>query len=209
MALDISRNKNFVKRFSDSKAWVIECKSDGTLVNSTDVWEELPHMAAPKLEAKEETAELKDGSNATIYKSNVLDCYEFTTELLQADKKTLDLIKKARDKFYMLIYKVGTVGGALQYMFFAPGQISSTGGPDYSDFVKIPFTFTSLKNDGVIKIGTAIDATIGIFPADVLTDLATLDTPVSDNIKLQFKIEAEEQMAVIEQPRPQNNTSNG
>ena len=151
MALNIERNKEFVKRFSDAKAWIVECQADGTMVGT---WETLPHMSAPKIDNKEETADLKDGSNSTIYKSNTLDCYEFTCDLLQADKATIDLIKNARDKLYMLIYKVGKINGNEQFWFLGPGTISATGGPDYSDFVKIPFVFTTSKNDVAIKIST-------------------------------------------------------
>jgi len=156
MALNIERNKDFVKRYSDAKAWVIECKSDGTLIGNA--WEELPHMSGPKINAKEDVAELKDGSNSTIHKSTTLDGFEFTCDLLQADKATIDLVKESRNKFYMLLYKVGEVYGAMQYWFFAPGSITSTAGPDYADFVKIPFVFTTLKNDSAITATSILPA---------------------------------------------------
>jgi len=184
MALNISRNKDYVKRYSDAKAWVIECESDGTLVGNA--WEVLPFMSAPKIGAKEDTAELKDGSNATIHKSNTLDGYEFTCDLLQADKATIDLVKNSRGKFYMLLYKVGEVYGAMQYWFLAPGQISSSNGPDYSDFVKIPLTFTTLKND------TQISATV--LPAEVTASPSTLSLT-------DFVIPANAQAELVEEAR--------
>jgi hypothetical protein len=188
MALNIERNKEFVKRFSDAKAWVVECDAKGTM---QDTWEALPHMSAPKVDMKEETAELKDGSNATIHKSVTLDCFEFTCDLLQADKATIDLIKNARTKLYMLIYKVGIIKGAEQYWFLGPGTISATGGPDYSDFVKIPFVFTTLKNDTDIPASGTL----------------TLPAEVPSGLQSKFTIVAGDQAELIEEARNSNNSS--
>jgi hypothetical protein len=183
MTLNISRDKEYVKRFSDAKAWVVECDAEGTMAGT---WEDLPHMSAPKIDIKEESAELKDGSNATIHKSVTLDCYEFTCDLLQADKATIDLIKNARTKLYMLIYKVGIIKDVEQYWFLGPGTISATGGPDYSDFVKIPFVFTTSKNDVAI-------------PESGTLALPTTDPPIPSG--LNFTIPKSEQAVLLEETR--------
>ena len=154
MAISLRRDKKYVKRFSDAEGWIIECESNGDLSLSGSSWTALPYMSAPKIKPKEETAELKDGSNTTIYNSSQLDSYEFSMEILQADKESLDLSEYARGKFFMLIYKVGRVGDKIQYHIYAPGQIVSTSETDYSDFVKIGFSFKTVKNDKPISLST-------------------------------------------------------
>jgi len=153
MPLTLTRDSNLVKRYSDAIGWLVECSSTGVWVTGAS-WVTLPRMSAPKIKTNEETAELKDGSGATIYQSAVLDSYEFTIDLLQADKKTMDLAEYARDKYFELVYLVGTVGSSQQVQFFAPGKISSTSEADYSDFVKVGFTFKSTRNDFAITIST-------------------------------------------------------
>ena len=153
MPLSLTRDKKYVKRFSDAQGWIIECEANGTLnISSGNSWTALPYISAPKIKPKEETAELKDGSNTTIYNSSRLDSYEFSIDILQADKKSLDLSEYAREKFFMLIYKVGNVGDKLQYHVYAPGQIMSTAETDYSDFVKLGFTFKTVKNDNDVSL---------------------------------------------------------
>jgi hypothetical protein len=155
MAISLKRDKKYVKRFSDAEGWIIECESNGDLgVSVGNSWTSLPYMSAPKIKPKEETAELKDGSNTTIYNSSQLDSYEFAMEILQADKESLDLSEYARGKFFMLIYKVGRVGDKVQYHLYAPGQIVSTSETDYSDFVKIGFSFKTVKNDEAISLSS-------------------------------------------------------
>ena len=155
MPISLKRDKKYVKRFSDAEGWIIECESNGSLgVSPGNSWTALPYMSAPKVKPNEETAELKDGSNTTIYNSSHLDSYEFAMEILQADKESLDLSEYARGKFFMLIYKVGRVGNKLQYHLYAPGQILSTSQTDYSDFVKVGFSFKTVKNDDPISLNT-------------------------------------------------------
>ena len=149
MPITLTRDKKYVKRFSDSQGWIIECEADGSVVGS---WTLLPYMSAPKIKPNEESSELKDGSNATIYNSSHLGSYEFLMEILQADKSSLDLFDYAREKFFMLIYKVGMVGDKLQYHVYAPGQILSSSETDYSDFVKIGFSFKTVKNEDEVSL---------------------------------------------------------
>ena len=153
MALTLTRDSNLVKRYSEAIGWLVECSSTGAWVTDA-AWTTMPRMSAPKIKPNEETAELKDGSGATIYQSATLDSYEFTVDLLQADKNTMDLAEYARDKYFMLLYLVGTVGDKQQIQVFAPGNISSTSEADYSDFVKVGFTFKSTRNDSAITIST-------------------------------------------------------
>jgi len=187
MALNFKKDKDSIRRYSDSKVWIVQCDENGTFdtKNGWTDWQELPYISAPKVDIKEEVAELKDGSNATIYKSNTLDCYTISFDMLQANKDTIDIIKLARNKLFMLLYKVGTVGSKTQYMLFAPGNISSEGGLDYSDFTKVPFSFSSLKNDKVI--------TFTKFPITVVSDI---EKPI---IPLTTSILAEEQMVIVEE----------
>lgn len=168
MALSLTRDSQLVKRFSDAIGWLVECSSTGLWVSGA-AWTTLPRMSAPKIKPNEETASLKDGSNATIYESATLDSYEFTIDLLQADKLTMDLSEYGRGKYFELLYKVGTVGTKEQIQVFAPGQISSTSEADYSDFVKVGFTFKSTKNDAALTITTmpsGITATQAVIPAN-------------------------------------------
>ena len=118
-------------------------------------------------------------SNATIYESNVLSSYQFDVELLQADKDALDLADEALNKFYALIYKVGKIGTGTtektQYHIYIPGQISSTAAIDYSDFVRVGFTFKTLRNDADISI----DVTDGLESESALvTELGKTTTVI-------------------------------
>lgn len=168
MALSLTRDSNLVKRYSDAIGWLVECSSTGLWVTGA-AWTTLPRMSAPKIKPNEETASLPDGSGATIYESTTLDSYEFTIDLLQADKQTMDLAEYGRGKYFELLYKIGTVGTKEQIEVFAPGNISGTSEADYSDFVKVGFTFKSTKNDSTLTIATmptGITATQAVIPAN-------------------------------------------
>ena len=155
----LDRKKEYIKRFSDAYGWLAECDDSGNIIVSTNeqtnpTWIELPYISAPKMQPNEETAELRDGSNAVIYNDSQLASYEFTTEILQADKKSQDLGEYARGKFFALIYKVGDIGepAKTQYHIYCPGQISSTSQIDLSDFLKVGFTFKTVRNDQAIEL---------------------------------------------------------
>jgi hypothetical protein len=157
MSLDLTRNTSLVKRFSTAKVWIAEyTKKDG--VPTIGTWELLPYITAPKIKTNEETSELRDGSNAVIYNDSTLLNYELSFEILQADDAALNMAEKARGQQYILLFKVGKVGDKIQYQFYGPGQISSQNETDYSDFVKVAFTYKTVIDDDNIKITS--------FPAD-------------------------------------------
>ena len=149
----LEREKKYIKRFSDAVGWLAECDSDGEIIGT---WEKLPYMSAPKMKRTNDTAELKDGSNAVIFNDSHLSFYEVSTEILQADKKTQDLADAVEGKFFILIYKVGKIEqpsglAKIQYHIYY-GQIQSESEIDLSDFVKVAFTFKTIKNDDKIDI---------------------------------------------------------
>jgi hypothetical protein len=138
--------------------WLAECDSDGEIIGT---WEKLPYMSAPKIKRTNNTAELRDGSDAVIFNDSRLSFYEVSTEILQADKKTQDLADMVEGKFFILIYKIGKIEqpsglAKIQYHVYY-GQIQSESEIDLSDFVKVAFTFKTIKNDKPIEIEPPTD----------------------------------------------------
>ena len=152
MPLNLERNPSLVKRFSTAKVWLAEYTKPGAGETYTPTWEILPYISAPKVKTNTESNELRDGSNAVIYNDSSLLNYELSFEILQSDEKALNMAEVARDKQYLLLFKVGKVGKQIQYQFYGPGQINSESEIDYSDFVKISFTYKTVINDDDIPI---------------------------------------------------------
>ena len=167
--LVIKRDASFIKQFSEGILWGIESSSTGVV--GTNTWGTFPIMSAPKIKPNEKTASLPDASGANVYNSAILDSYEFSFDILQSDKDSLDLAEYARDKYFMFAYLVGTVGTKQQVQVFPPSQIQTTSETDYSDFVKTGFVFKTIKNDAVVTVtlptyGSVINVTnsVGIVP---------------------------------------------
>ncbi|MCE5227122.1 MAG: hypothetical protein LLG05_14850, partial [Porphyromonadaceae bacterium] len=104
--LTIKRDASLIKQFSDGILWGIESTSTGVV--GTNTWGTFPIMSAPKIKPNEKTASLTDASGATVYNSAILDSYEFSFDIQQCDKDSLDLAEYARGKYFMFAYLVGT-----------------------------------------------------------------------------------------------------
>ena len=156
------RSKKNIKRFSTAQVWITQCQDDGTIPTTAE-WTLLPYITAPKIKTNVETSELRDGSNAVIHKDTRLTNYDVSFEMLQADKKTLTFGKAVKDNFYALAYRIGEIGayidstgnpkdGIIQYQVFSPGQISMENEIDTGDYIKVSFTYSTLKNDVNVPI---------------------------------------------------------
>lgn len=146
------RIKAAAKRYNGAVIAIRECSSDGS--STLTSYFIMPYSDGQGIERVGDTAELLDGSNSTILSSTTLKNYKLKGNFIQVDKATIDILRNALSKTYNVYFYNGVVNGKYQEWFFPICNIDGNFSIELTDWNKVPFVFTSLKNDAIVTTTT-------------------------------------------------------